>query len=92
MAEIGEGCGVCGFDLALGDGGEEPPEHEGEVAGGDIVAGEEKGDALSGFFASESLRFFAGVEGAEIRVAIAARSAAAAAIGECESTQGRAVL
>ena len=92
LAEVGKSCGSFGFDLALGDGGEEASEGEAEVASGHIVSGKKKGDILAGFLASEGLRFLAGVEGAEMGMAVAARRAAAAAIGERERTQGRAVL
>jgi hypothetical protein len=87
-AERGSG---FGFDVALSDGGEEASQSETYVAGGHIVAGEKKGDVFASFLASESLRFLAGVERTEMRMAVAARSTAAAAIGEREGTQGRAV-
>lgn len=92
LAEKGKSGGGFGFDLALGDGGEKTAQGETQVSGGHVVAGEEKGDVLAGSLAGKGLRFFAGVEGAEIRMAVAARKAALAAIGERESTQGRAVL
>lgn len=92
LAEIGERGGGFGFDLALGDGGEETAQGETQVAGGYVAAGEEKGDVLPGSLAGKGLRFLASVEGAEIGMAVAARKAALAAIGERESTQGRAVL
>src|SRR5580704_11721897 len=92
LAEKGEGRGGFGFDLALGDGGEEASQREGKVASRHIVAGKKKGDILAGLFAAEGLRLLAGVEGAEMRMAVAAWTAAVAAIGERERTQGRAVL
>jgi hypothetical protein len=45
------------------------------------------GDLLGGLLASEGLRFFAGVEGTEIRMIGAARHAAAAGVDEGERTQ-----
>src|SRR5271155_4816428 len=92
LAEKGEGASGFGFNVALGDGGEEAAQGEGKVASGNIVTGKKKGDVFAGFLASEGLRLLAGVEGADMGMAVAARSAAAAAIDECERTQGRAVL
>ena len=69
LAEIGEGGGGLGLDLALGDGGEEAPESGTEVAGGQKGAGKMIGDLLSGGEASHGLRGLAGVEGAKMRVA-----------------------
>jgi hypothetical protein len=76
----------------LGDGGEEASEGRAEIAGGQIVAGKVVGDIPAGGLASEGLRFLAGVERAEIRVAVSARSAALAAIGKGERTQRRTVV
>ena len=84
--------GGFGFDLALGDGREEASEGGGEIAGGREASGEVIGDVLAGFLASEGLRFLAGVEGAEMRMAVAAWTAAVAATSKRERTQGRAVL
>ena len=84
LAEVGESGGGFGFDVALGYGGEEPGEGFGYVASGDVVAGEEAGDVLAGLFSGEELGFFFGVEEAEIRMALAARHAALAAVGESE--------
>src|SRR5690348_5937636 len=92
LAKVGEGGGSFGFDLALGDRGKEATQGEAEVASGNIIAGEKKGDVFTRFLASKGLCFLAGVEGAEIRMAVAARSAAAAAISESERAQGHAVL
>ncbi len=92
LAEIGECGGGFGFDLTLGDSGEEASEGGAEIAGGHIAAGKVIGDILAGLLASEGLRFLAGVEGAEVRMAVTARSAALAAIGKGERTQRRAVV
>jgi hypothetical protein len=92
LAEVGEGGGGFGFDVALGYGGEEASEGGGDVAGGDVVAGEEAGDVLAGLFAGEGLGFFFGVEDAEIGMAGAARSAALAAVGEGEGAERCAVV
>jgi hypothetical protein len=88
---MGEGRDGFGFDLTLGDGGEEASECGAEVTGRHVLAGKIAGDLLAHFLASEDLGFPAGMEGAEI-MAVAAWNAAAAAIGERERTQGHAVL
>jgi len=41
LREVGEGAGGAGLDVAAGNGGEETCEGGAEVAGGEIVAGEE---------------------------------------------------
>src|SRR6266849_4070563 len=79
LAEIREGGGGFGFDLTLGDSGEEASEGGAEIAGGYKAAGKVIGDVLAGFLASKGLRFLAGMEGAEIGMVDAARNAAAAA-------------
>jgi hypothetical protein len=92
LAEIGEGGGGFGFDLTLGDSGEETSEGRAEIAGGQIVAGKVVGDIPAGGLASEGLGLLAGVERAKVRMTVSARSAALAAIGKGERTQGRTVL
>lgn len=79
--------------MTLGYGGEEAAQGDAEVAGGEIAAaGEARGDVAAGLLRREGLGFFAGVEVAEVRMAGMARSAAATAVGEGESTQVHAVL
>jgi hypothetical protein len=73
--------------LTLGHRGEEPSQGGTEITGGDIVAGKVIGDFPAGFFSREGLGFFTGVKGAEVRMGVAARSAALAAIGKRERTQ-----
>ena len=92
LAEIGEGGGGFGFDLTLGDGGEEASESGAEIASGHKGAGKVIGDILAGGLASKGLRVLAGVERAEIGMVGAARNAAAAAIDEGERTQVGTVL
>jgi hypothetical protein len=62
LAQIGEGGGSFGFELALGYGGKEATEGVAEIAGGDVVAGKVIGDVFAGFFAREGLGMLAGVE------------------------------
>ncbi len=92
LAEIGEGGGSFGFDLTLGDGGEDAGQGGAEVAGGEITAGEERGYVATDLLGGEGLRFPLGVEAAEARVASETRSAAATAIGEGEVTQAGTVV
>src|SRR5216684_2332711 len=52
---MGEGGGGFGFDLTLGDRGEEASEGGAEIAGGHIAAGKVIGDILAGGLASKGL-------------------------------------
>jgi hypothetical protein len=92
LGEIGEGGGGFGFYMTLGDGGEEASESGAEIAGGQEAPGKVIGNILAGFVAGQGLRFLAGVEGAEVRMADATGNAALAAVGEHESTQRGTVL
>lgn len=89
---MGEGSDSFGSDFTLGDGGEEATECGTEVTSRHVLSGKIAGDFLAYFLSSEGLGFSAGMEGAEIRMAVAAWNAAAAAIDKRERTQGRAVL
>src|SRR6266852_9949330 len=55
LAEIGEGGGVFGLHLALGDSGEEASEGGAEIASGHIAAGKVIGDILAGGLACTGL-------------------------------------
>src|SRR5216684_1651975 len=61
-----------------------------EIAGGEVVAGEEVSDVSAECFGSAG--FFLGVVEAEVGMVAGARSAATAAIRERKRAQGRAVL
>jgi hypothetical protein len=87
VPEIGEGGRGFRLHLALSHGGEEAAESGTEIAGGEIVAGKVVGDILASSLASEGLRFAARVEGAKVRMGVATRHAALAAVGKSESTQ-----
>jgi hypothetical protein len=78
--------------LALGYGGEEASEGGAEIVVGGEAAGEAVGNVPADFATSEGLGFLAGVEGADVGMAVAAGNAAVAAIGEGERTQGRTVF
>jgi hypothetical protein len=92
LREVGEGAGGAGFDVAAGDGCEEASECGAQIASGEIVAGGEVVEVAAEFFSGDGLGFFLGVAEAEMGMAGGNRSEAAAAIGEREMTQGRAVL
>jgi hypothetical protein len=92
LAEIGQGGGGFGFDLTLGDGGEDAAQGGAEIAGGDVTVGEERGYSAAHLLGSEGLRFPARMETAEMWMASEPRSGTPAAIGKGESTQARAVL
>jgi len=92
LAEIGEGGGGSGFDVAFGDGREDAGQGRGEIAGGEITAGEERGYVAADLLGGEGLRFPLGVEAAEARVAREPRSTAATTIGKGEGTQAGTVV
>ena len=87
LAEIGEGGGGLGFDVALSYSGEEAGQGGAEIAGGEIAAREVSGDVAAHLLGGESLRFLACMVIAEMGMAGASRSAALAAISEGERTQ-----
>ncbi|MGC1485307.1 MAG: hypothetical protein WA789_16060, partial [Candidatus Acidiferrum sp.] len=68
-AQMGEGSDGFGFDLTLGDGGEEASQRGTKVASRHVLSGKIAGDFLAYILSSEDLRFPAGMEGAEIRMA-----------------------
>jgi len=87
LAEIGQGGGYLGLDLALGYGGEKPSHGGAEITSGKQIREKEGRYVLAGLFCGQGFGFLLAVEVAEMRVAGAARSAALAAIGKGESTQ-----
>jgi len=92
LGEIGEGAGGAGLDVAADNGGQEAAEGGAEIAGGEVLTGEEIGQLSGKFIGGAGLGVFAGVVGAEAGMAGGAGSAGLAAIGEGETTQGLAVL
>jgi hypothetical protein len=92
LGKIGEGTGGAGLNVAEDDGGQEAAEGGAEIAGGEVFAGEEIGEVACEFIGRTGLGVFAGVVRTEVRMAGGAGSAALAAIGEGETTQGLAVL
>src|SRR5712691_7670726 len=90
--EIGDGAGGAGFDVPADDGGQEAAEGGAEIAGGKVFAGKEISEVAAEFIGGAGLGVFAGVVGAEVGMMGGAGSAALAAVGKGEPTQGLAVL
>jgi len=90
LCEVGNGAGGSGFYVAADHGGDEASQGGAEIAGGEVVAGEEVSDVSAECFGSAG--FFLGVVEAEVGMVAGARSAATAAIRERKRAQGRAVL
>lgn len=86
LAKVGEGANGLGFDVAAGTSGEETAESGGQIAGREILAGKEISAVAAKLFGGLGLRLFPGMETAELGMAGLAGRAAAAAIGESEST------
>jgi hypothetical protein len=92
LGEIGEGAGGAGLNVTANDGGQEAAEGGAEIAGGKVFARKEIGEVVSEFTGGAGLGVFAGVVGAEVGMMGRAGSAALAAVGKGETTQGLAVL
>jgi hypothetical protein len=92
LGEVGYGAGGFGFDVATDDGRDDAREGGAEIAGGEVVAGEEVGQVLADGFGGAGASFFLGVVEAEVGMVAGARGTATAAIGEGEQTQGCAVV
>jgi hypothetical protein len=73
-----------GFYIAKDDRGDEVSERGAEIAGGEVVAGEEVGQVLADGFGGAGAGFFLGVVEAEVGMAGGTGSAATTAIGERE--------
>jgi hypothetical protein len=86
LREAGQGAGGAGLDVTASDRGEQASEGGTEIAGGEIVAGEEVVEVAAEFFRGEGLGFFLCVVEAEMGMAGGDGSDAAAAIGEREMT------
>ena len=92
LGEIGEGAGGARFYIAMEDGGEDATEGGAEIVGGQVVAGEAIGEFAGELLGKAGLGFLAGVVEAEVGMIAGAGSAALAAVGKGETTQGHAVL
>jgi hypothetical protein len=74
--------GGFGFYIAADNGGDEARQGGAEIAGGEVVAGEEVGQIFAESIGGLGAGFFFGVVGAEAGIAAGSRSKATAAIGE----------
>jgi len=92
LGQVGDGAGGSGFYLAADNGGDEASQGGAEIAGGEIVAGEEVVEVFAKRFGGLGAGFFLGMVRAEAGIVAEARSAAMAAIRERKRTQGHAVL
>src|SRR6266478_6129296 len=92
LGQVGDGAGGFGFYIAADYGGDEACQSGAEIAGGEVVAGEEVGQVFAEFFRSAGPGFFLGVVEAEAGIFAGARGAATAAIRESKRTQGHAVV
>jgi hypothetical protein len=92
LGEVGDGAGGSGFYIAADDCGDEASQGGAEIAGGEVVAGEEVRQVFAERLGGAGPGFFLGVVGAEAGIVAEARSAAMAAIREGKRTQGHAVL
>ena len=92
LRQVGDGAGGSGLYIAADDGGDKAAQGGAEIAGGEVVGGEEVVEVLAERFFSEGAGFFLGVVEAEMGIFAGARGAATAAIRERELTQGHTVL
>ncbi len=92
LGQVGDGAGGSGFYIAADNGGDEASQGGAEIAGGEVVAGEEVVQVFAEFLRGAGAGFFLGVVGAEVFMVAVARGAATAAIRESKRTQGHAVL
>jgi hypothetical protein len=86
LHEVGDGAGGFGFYIAADHGGDEARQGGAEIAGGEVVAGEEVVEVLAESLCGAGPGFSFGVVGAEMRMFGGARSTATAAIGESKRT------
>jgi hypothetical protein len=89
LSDEGEGRGGFGLDVTAGGSGEDAAKSGVEIAGREVLAGKNIVDFAADIFGGLGLLLPLGMGTAEQRMAGLARRAAAAAIGESESTQRR---
>ena len=92
LDQVGDGVGGFGFYIAADNGGDEACQGGAEIAGGEVVAGEEVGQVFAERLRGAGAGLFLGVVEAEMGIFAGARSAATAAIRESKRTQGHTVL
>ena len=84
LEHVGDGAGESGFYIAADDGGDEACQGGAEVAGGEVISGEEVGKVFAEFFGGAGAGLLLGVVVTDVRVAADARSAATTAIDKRE--------
>ena len=92
LGQVGDGASGSGFYVAAEHGGDEARQCGAEIAGGEVVAGEEVGQVFAERLGSPGAGFFLGVVEAEMGVVADTRGAATAAIRESiryTGTRGR---
>jgi hypothetical protein len=92
LGKVGDGTGGSGFYITADNGRDEASQGGAEIAGREVVAGEEVGEVFAEFLRGAGAGFFLGVVEAKAGMFGGARSTALAAIGERKRTQGHAVL
>jgi hypothetical protein len=92
LGQVRHGAGGSGFYIAADNGRDEASQGGAEIAGREVVAGEEVGEVFAEFLRGAGAGFFLGVVEAEVGTLVGAGSAATAAIRERKRTQGHAVL
>jgi hypothetical protein len=61
LGQVGDGVGGFGFYIAADNGGDEARQGGAEIAGGEVVAGEEVGQVVAEFSCGAGAGFFLGV-------------------------------
>src|SRR5713101_2643364 len=92
LDQVGDGVGGLGFYIAAHNGGDEACQGGAELAGGEVVAGEEVGQAFAEFLCGAGAGLFLGVVEAETGIVASVSCEATAAIRERKRTQGHTVL
>jgi len=92
LDQVSDGVGSFRFYVAADNGGDEACQGGAEIAGREVLAGEEVGQVLAEAFRDAGAVFLLGVIEAEVGMFRNARSAATAAIRESKRTQGHTVL
>ncbi len=92
LGQVGDGAGGSGFYIAADYGGDEACQGGAEIAGGEVVAGEEVSQVFAELFYGAGAGFFLGVVEAEVGIFAGAWGAATAAIRERKGTQRCAVV
>src|SRR5712692_6683892 len=92
LGQVGDGVGGFGFYIAADNGGDEACQGGAEIAGGEVVAGEEVGQVFAEFLCGAGSGLFLGVVGAEAGIVADVFFEGSGAHRESKGTQGHAVL